>query len=71
MIIGLLDRKVFIMKMYVLVSQGLEIFRTRDKQKALDIMNKENDNYSKYLQDCYDNHVCPADNEITMFDEDI
>ena len=28
--------------MYVLVSQGIEIYRTENKQEALEIMNREN-----------------------------
>lgn len=57
-------------KQYVLVSQGIEIFRTHDKLEAENIMNEQNSEYYDYCQKCFDNNECPADNEIFMYEED-
>lgn len=57
-------------KQYVLVSQGIEIFRTHDKPEAEKIMNESNDEYYIYCQKCYDNNEAPVDNEVFMYEED-
>lgn len=51
---------------YVLVSQGIEIYRTKDKNEALEIMEQGNKEWYEYCQECYDNHEPCADNEIFM-----
>jgi len=56
---------------YVLVSQGIEIFRTKDKNEAINIMKKSNSEWYEYCQKCYDNHESCADNEIFMYEEDV
>ena len=55
---------------YVLVSQGIEIYRTKDKQEAEEIMNSENEDWYKYCERCADNDERPADNEIFMYEEE-
>lgn len=57
-------------KQYVLVSQGIEIFRTFNKDEAEKMMNESNDEYRKYCQQCYDNNEPCADNEVFMYEED-
>jgi hypothetical protein len=54
---------------YVLVSQGMEIYRTTDKTEAENFMNKSNEHYYEYCQKCYDNYERPADNEVFMYEE--
>ena len=39
---------------YVLVSQGIEIYRTKDKQEAEEIMNSETEDWYKYCERCAD-----------------
>ena len=55
---------------YVLVSQGIEIGRTKDKQEAEKMMNDGNEEWYKYCQWCYDNDESPVDNEVFMYEED-
>lgn len=57
------------LKEYVLVSQGIEIYRTTNKEEAEYIMNTGNDEYYTYLKKCIENGEPYADNEIFMFDE--
>ena len=58
------------MKEYVLVSQGIEIYRTTDKIEAETMMNKSNEEYYEYTQRCADNYEQCADNEVEMYEED-
>ena len=57
-------------KVYVLVSQGVEIFRTSDKEEAERIMHENNEEWYQYCQQCYDLGITPADNEVMMFEEE-
>ena len=57
------------MKEYVLVSQGIEIYRTTDKIEAEMMMNTENEDWLEYVQKCADNYERCADNEIFMYEE--
>lgn len=54
---------------YVLVSQGIEIYRTKDKELAEKIMNEENKKYYEYLEECSLAFEVPADNEVFMYEE--
>jgi len=58
------------MKEYVLVSQGIEIYRTTDKIEAETMMNESNEEYYQYAQKCADNYEQCADNEVEMYEED-
>lgn len=58
------------MTKYVLVSQGIKIFATYDKNKAIAMMYDGNDKWLDYKQECLDNHEPYADNEIEMFEEE-
>lgn len=58
-------------KQYVLVSQGIEIFRTEDKELAETMKNESNDEWYKYCQECADNHERAADNEVFMYEEEV
>lgn len=53
-------------KEFVLVSQGIEIYRTKSQENAVNMVKKENDEYFDYLQKCYDNYERPADNYIDL-----
>ena len=55
--------------MWVLVSQGIEIFRTEDSKEAFDIMYKGNDEWYKYCIKCAENNEVPVDNEIFIYEE--
>lgn len=56
-------------KQYVLVSQGIEIFRTDDKAFAENMMNEQNEDYYRYCEECAENNERVADNEVFMFEE--
>lgn len=58
------------MKEYVLVSQGIEIYRTTDKEEAEMMMNDDNEDWLEYVQRCVDNNEPYADNEVFMYEED-
>lgn len=58
-------------KQYVLVSQGIEIYRTSDKLEAEIMMFDSNAEWYEYCQQCYDNNEAPADNEVFMYEEDV
>ena len=57
------------MKEYVLVSQGIEIFRTKDKNEAERIQRENNEEWNKYDQKCLDKGDTPADNEVFLYEE--
>lgn len=52
---------------YVLVSQGIKIHETYNKEEAYAIANKANSDWSKYVQDCIDNNEDYADNEVFVY----
>ena len=54
---------------YVLVYQGVEIFRTKNKNEAEKIQRENNEEWNKYVQKCLDNGDTPADNEIFLYEE--
>ena len=56
---------------YVLVSQGVEVCRTRDKNEANNIMEKNNEEWNAYRQKCIDNYEFYADNEIFIYEEEV
>lgn len=53
-------------KEFVLVSQGIEIYRTKSQEFAVNMVKKENDEYFDYRQRCADNYERPADNYIDL-----
>ena len=53
-------------KEFVLVSQGIEIMRTKSQEVAVNMVKKENDKYFDYRQRCADNYERPADNYIDL-----
>jgi hypothetical protein len=57
------------MKEYVLVSQGIEIYRTTDKIEAETMINDDNEDWLEYVQQCVDDGVRYADNEVFMYEE--
>lgn len=59
------------MKKYILVSQGMKIVEFDCKEEALAIMEKSNEEYYEYTQECADNHEPCADNEIFMYEEEV
>lgn len=58
-------------KYYVLVSQGIEIFRTTFKEEAERIMKESNEEFYNYKQRCLDNHEDYADTEVFMYEEEV
>lgn len=56
-------------KVYVLVSQGLEIYRTTNRKEAEIFMNESNEEWRKYCQNCYDEGTRSADNQVFMYEE--
>lgn len=58
------------MKEYVLVSQGIEIYRTTDKIEAETMMNESNEQCEKYVEKCCEEFEDYADNEVFMYEED-
>ena len=53
-------------KEFVLVSQGIEIYRTKSQENAVNKVKECNDEYFDYLQKCYDNYERPADNYVDL-----
>lgn len=56
---------------YVLVSQGIEIYRTKDKDEAQEMMDKNNKDWREYVERCIEEGDRPADNEVFLEEEDI
>ena len=56
---------------YVLVSQGIKIFETYDKQEAERIKEAENTRYYEYYQKCLDSGEEFADNEVFLYEEGV
>ena len=56
---------------YVLVSRGQEIFRTRDREEARQVMREMNKQYYKYVEMCIKNHKPYVNNEVHMCEEEI
>lgn len=56
-------------KEYVLISQGIEIYRTTDHEEAEKIINVSNGKWHKYVNECIENGDIPADNEVFMYEE--
>lgn len=54
---------------YVLVSQGIVIYRTDNKAEAEALLKDWNEEDHEYLQWCYDNGERAADNEVSMYEE--
>ena len=53
-------------KEFVLVSQGIEIYRTKSQEQAIDMVKEYNDEYFDYKQKCFDNYERPADNYVYL-----
>ena len=53
-------------KEFVLVSQGIEIMRTKSQENAINYVKKENDEWFDYKQRCIDNYEDYADNYIDL-----
>lgn len=53
-------------KEFVLVSQGIEIMRTKSQENAINYVKKENDDWFDYKQRCIDNYEDYADNYIDL-----
>ena len=56
-------------KEYVLVSQGVEIYRTTDKEEAEQMKDESNKSWREYCQRCIEEYERPADNEVFMYEE--
>lgn len=51
---------------FVLVSQGIEIMRTKSQEVAINEVKKGNDEWFDYCQQCADNYERPADYTLRM-----
>lgn len=56
---------------YVLVSQGIEIYRTKDKDEAEKMTEESNEEWNKYCSHCIENNEPYADNEVFIYEEEI
>ena len=56
-------------KEYVLVNQGIEIYRTNDQEEAEKMMDESNEQWRMYINECVENGDIPADNEVFMYEE--
>lgn len=56
-------------KEYVLVSQGIEIYRTTDKEEAVKMMDESNRTWREYVARCIEEWERPADNEVFLYEE--
>lgn len=56
-------------KEYVLVSQGIEIYRTKDKKEAERIRDESNEDWKRYREKCLDTGETPADNRVYLYEE--
>lgn len=56
-------------KEYVLVSQGIEIYRTTNKEEAEKMMNESNKSWREYVERCIEEGERPVDNEVFMYEE--
>lgn len=56
-------------KEYILVSQGIEIYRTTDQEEAEKMMNESNKQWHRYVNECIENGDRPANNEVFMYEE--
>ena len=54
---------------YVLVSQGVEIYRTKNFEEAKSMQTESNDVWKRYVNECWKNGDVPADNEIFLYEE--
>ena len=57
-------------KQYVLVSQGIEIYRTENKSEAEKIMKNNNDKWLDYCQKCINDYEYYVDNKVVMYVEE-
>lgn len=55
---------------YVLVSQGVDIFHTQDKEEAEAIMIRANHDWRAYCEKCLACGERPVDNEVFLYIED-
>lgn len=65
----MLEVKIGMVK-YVLVSQGVKIYETYNRDEAAEIVSNGNNKWLDYKQECLDNHEPYADNEIEIFEEE-
>lgn len=56
---------------YVLVSQGVKIGETFDKEEAYAYRDHANEDWEEYKQDCLDNYEPYVDNEIFVYEEEV
>lgn len=54
---------------YVLVSQGIEIYRTSNRDEAVEQRDVSNEEWYEYVQRCLDNNEPYADNEVFLYEE--
>lgn len=59
------------MTKYVLVSQGIKIYETYNKQEAEDYIERENAEWYKYCEQCAENNEPRANNEVFLEEEEI
>lgn len=55
---------------YILVSQGIKIYETYNRQDAIRKLYEMNNQWCDYKRNCLDNYEPYADNEVFMCKED-
>lgn len=58
------------MKKYVLISQGIKINETYDKNQAEFLVQESNEKWYIYKQKCLDNNEAYVDNEVEIIEID-
>ena len=56
---------------YVLVSQGIKLFDTLDKEEAEEFTRVSNISWNKYVKRCLKKKIPYADNEVFLFTEEV
>lgn len=54
---------------YVLVSQGVEIYRTKNKKVVEEMQKDCNEKWRKHIEKCAKTGDTPVDNEVFLYEE--
>jgi len=56
-------------KEYVLVSQGIEIYRTTNREEAVKMQEESNKDWREYVERCIEEYEPYADNKVYLYEE--
>lgn len=54
---------------YVIVTQGVDVLHTTDKDMATKLVIKGNEDYQRYIDECSKTNETPVDNELFLYEE--